>query len=204
MIFIRYMKKLIFIITLTSAHLFGQASKPELNIASQVYGILSKNKEVIDIDNKTSTEVFSVEVVLPMPTGLSKITVDFFSNTGKITIISKEGETENILGEFAVTPKQDSVVLDLSKEKHKTENIKIDWVPQDKKTPLKIKDIGLFVSDPKLIEVYTEIGKIEMAAGADNVSPAGGGGSPKVFPSTLPTQYTVSPASLPETRPISR
>lgn len=202
------MKKLLFYF-LTLNYMFAQSAE-HLNIAKIEYGAKSEIKEVIDNSEKTTAKIESFVVKLATETKLDKIDLKIKPARGTLFFKTKVNNKEVYLHEVDVTEKDDYIFFTI-KDNTEYGEITVMWVPSEANVKLEVKEFGAYTSDKEMVQLYKQVANYlvknvtpESKIGSDGVEELVIKERNMILPKTLPTEYVVSPAFIPETKPVSR
>lgn len=203
------MRKYIIAICLTAISAIAAQSE-YLNIAKVEYGAKSDFKNIIDNDEKTYSKIESFVVKLSTETILSKIDLKMKPARGILFFKSKLNNKDVYLEIIEVTEKDDYVSFNII-DNFEYEEITVVWVPSEKNTKLEVKEFGAYTSDKEMIKLYKQVA-IYLAKNVTPESKIGSDGAEElvikernvILPKNLPTEYVISPAVIPESKPLSK
>lgn len=170
----------IFLFLLFSSYVLAQDI---INVATEDYGAL------------TTKDKNSVEIKLPIETNVNEIQLYFKPNKGKIVVLKKDGKDEKEVASVFLSGKEEEAKFKLQKLFLK--DVRIIFVPEDDTKPLVLNNYMFNVVDAKAIQVYTSIQKVNLNdTSAGSSAPEPSPFTAPVVPTTLPTEFTISRASL--------
>jgi hypothetical protein len=155
-----------------------------INVANEDFGSLTKYDTNL------------VEVKLPTETNVQEIVLRFNPNKGKIVVLSKEGKNKKEIASVVLNGTEEETTFKLQKIFLK--DVEVIFIPENINAPLKLKSYAFNVFDQRTIQLYTSIQKSQSSstaagASAETIVPFS---IPQTVPANLPTEYTISRASL--------
>ena len=179
----------------------------ELNVAKLDYGAIATSNKLIDNSTKTELGINDFSVILPVETKLHKLELKMKPVKGKLVFkIYKEGKT-TVLNEVETNEESEYVKFEFE-EKNVT-TIVVEWKPEDGKTQLVVQEFGAFTKNLSDINRYvneirpslpaaltTNVQTSNEAAGSSTVTTTTQTVEVKTVPTVLPTEFTISAASI--------
>ena len=203
------MKKLYLFLLLCSTLVSADAPKEVIDIAKTDFGSQSVSKNIIDNDPNSVAAVSSFSVKFPANAKLDKVEIKFVPSNGKVRFKAIKDGKEVLLYESDVTEKDEKVSF-TPNDKEQFLEIKVEWIPNDpKETKLLVRDFSAITTDKATVETFRQIATTVATAQTTPIARSDAAGAETTTTTTttntatvpvqLPTEFTISAASLTST-----
>jgi hypothetical protein len=190
----------------------ADAPKEVIDIAKTDFGSKALSKKIIDNDPNTVESVTSFNVKFPINAKLDKVEIKFVPSNGKVRFKAIKDGKEILIYESDITEKDESVSF-VPNDKDQFLEIKVEWIPNNPtEAKLMVREFSALTSDKATVATFREIA-VNVAKDGVNANTRSDSAGAEVsaainntnaVPIKLPTEYAVSSATLPETRPVSK